>query len=443
MRISLLLLLFVPAFGQFQLSVTTGAAEKQVEAVHDLGMTEVGDPLVARFRLRNTGAAAATADGVAVAGAQFSPVLTTPLPAFVEPGGFVDFAVRFDAASHGSFSASLTTPAGAVILRASAAPAALVFLDESGIRRQVQSGELVAFPQVESGQTSEVRFLLQNPGGLKLPFPAVAISGAGFSFAESPLGITELGPGESFYVRVAFSPGASGRFEGLLQVGGKRFPLQGDALKPPAPAPEILLDTPVLRSGLQSHVTVRLAYPAREPVDGQLSMRLRGGNTDPAMLFAGSGTQSAAFSVRPGDEELRFAFQTGTTAGEIVFALQFGTHQREIAASVPAEPVTISTAGGARIADGLELRITAFDNTHATQEVAFTFFDAQGRAIAPGTQRVQASEVFASYYQGSKTGGAFTLEARVPIAGNATQVHFAQVEFTNPAGAAATQRIVF
>jgi len=72
-----------------------------------------------------------------------------------------------------------------------------------------------------------------------------------------------------------------------------------------------------------------------------------------------------------------------------------------------------------------------------------TFFDRSGKTIPPGQIRVDESSDFRTYFNSGQFGGAFTLRATFPVTGDSSQVGGVDVEMTNSAGVAKTQRISF
>ncbi|MGI8742470.1 MAG: hypothetical protein ACR2NN_07840 [Bryobacteraceae bacterium] len=57
--------------------------------------------------------------------------------------------------------------------------------------------------------------------------------------------------------------------------------------------------------------------------------------------------------------------------------------------------------------------------------------------------RVDETSDFRRYFGAGKAGGAFQLRATFPVTGDATQIAGVDVEMTNSAGIAKTQRISF
>ena len=100
---------------------------------------------------------------------------------------------------------------------------------------------------------------------------------------------------------------------------------------------------------------------------------------------------TAAFTFSPGDTECDFGnpagalFQTGTTAGVLTFTAHLGGVSSQTTVAIAPAPVSVSGAQGARSAGSLEVLLTGFDNTRTAGSLAFTFFDAAGNAIPPGT----------------------------------------------------------
>jgi hypothetical protein len=162
-----------------------------------------------------------------------------------------------------------------------------------------------------------------------------------------------------------------------------------------------------------------------------------------------SGGRTATFTVSPGDTQGHFGaqltapFQTGTTAGTLVFTVQLGGVTAQQTITILPASVGIASVQGVRSAAGVQVQVTGFDNTHSAGVLTFTFFDAAGNTVAPGAIRADATASFASYFQNSGLGGSFLLTAIFPVTGNPSQVGAFQVQIANSVGTAQTARTVF
>jgi hypothetical protein len=187
-------------------------------------------------------------------------------------------------------------------------------------------------------------------------------------------------------------------------------------------------------------------------VAGTVRMEFRpaaaGATADPAILFA-NGTRTAAFSVVEGDDMAHFGsalqmlFQTGTTAGTIVFTTVLGAYQDQTSVTIPAEPVGMDKVAVTRTSSGLEVRVTSFDNTRSASQLVFTFYDRSDAVVTPGAIRVDVTASFSAYFATPDQGGAFVLTAAFPVTGSADQVAGVEVEMSNSTGAARSGRVRF
>jgi hypothetical protein len=417
------------AFAQWKLMALNGAAERLVEDVYDLGSIDLGDELEARFRLRNMGSAANTGP-ITIAGSGF--LLEGPTSATVANGGFLDFTVRFSPRSAGTFSAGLLAAHGSTVLRATAAAAPVVRAGGDLLR----TGSVMNLGECRVDSSCTRRISLENHTSVPLVVPPLALIGDEFAVRGSLP--PELGLGESVFIDLVFIPKGTDERLALLTVGGKRITLRGIGLPPPLPAAALLADA-LVRSAEQRRVTVRLDAPARSDGQGELTMALEAGSGDPAVLFANGG-RKAVFSVRSGQQEFTFDYQTGSTAGVIRFYLTLGATVTDTAVEVAAESVRVTAAQAEREIGSLLVRVTGFDNTRSASSLSFTFFDQAGAEV--GKHSVNAGEGFLNYFRDSSAGGTFSLEARFPVTGDASRIHVVEVEIGNLAGAS-RERILF
>jgi hypothetical protein len=87
--------------------------------------------------------------------------------------------------------------------------------------------------------------------------------------------------------------------------------------------------------------------------------------------------------------------------------------------------------------------ITGFDNTYTAGAMTFTFIDASGRTIDPGPIGTDFTSNFKTFYGAAQAGSAFLLRVTCPVTGDATQVSGVDVQMTNAAGVAHSQRVTF
>jgi hypothetical protein len=442
-------MLLPAAWAQFDLRVVGSAGEAPAPPVYDIGSIYPGEKITAAFRIRNTSAGAATLDLLEVAGEGFQLVDGPRLPVALPSQAAVDFSVAFQASMVAWYSAALRSNGISIFLTARVLPW-LTYNVDTGAGLQPLAG-VVDFGVVERGAAGTRHFTIANRMSDVLSVPLLAVQGAGFALAgASPSGIV-LQPGEGTSFDLEFRPGAQGAAgarSGSLAIGDRSYGLTGTVVDPPLPHPKLAIDLAQTASAQQGAVSVKFDAPARIGGSGTLTLDFRpvvSGATDPAIVFA-SGGRVISFTVTAGDAQVSFAsgltapFQTGTTAGALVFTVQLGgsTDQQTIAISPAAVGVTAAQA--VRQASSIEVQVTGFDNTRSAAALTFTFFDAAGNALAPGAIKVDASAAFGNYFQSSVAGGAFLLKAVFPVTGDATKVAGFEAQIANSAGTAVTPK---
>ena len=166
------------------------------------------------------------------------------------------------------------------------------------------------------------------------------------------------------------------------------------------------------------------------------------GPADAAIGFAAGG-RSVTFPISPGDVQAVLPFQTGTTAGVLTLTARIGEATDQQTVTIAGSPPGIITTQGVRSASAVEIDITGFDNTRTLGTLSFTFYDAAGTAIVPGTIRTNAASDFTSYFAGSDLGGVFLLRAVFPVTGDARVFASCEATLTNTSGSSSTQRTFF
>ena len=172
---------------------------------------------------------------------------------------------------------------------------------------------------------------------------------------------------------------------------------------------------------------------------------------DAAVEFLSGPRRSATVTISPGDGVAKFgpqsdiAFQTGSTAGTIVFTLTLPNRApQQTSLNIVPAAVIIDTAGAVRRVNNLDVSIIGLDNTYSASQLAFTFYDKNGVTIPPGVISADAASNFRQYFFTlSQVGGLFGLLATFPVSGDVSLVTGFDVQLTNSVGATKTQRINF
>jgi hypothetical protein len=318
-----------------------------------------------------------------------------------------------------------------------------LFVVRQGVEQP--AGQSYEVGTVFSGAILDTAFRLRNSSLSPAGLYGLNVAGRGFTFASLPELSLQMAAGGAVDFAVRFQPPEAGAYIAYLNINGVRTTLSGTAIPAPKPPkPEISIQPQALRGGQQGEVTVRLAEVSRVSASGELSIELRptapGKAEDPAVLFPATGTRRIAFTVSEGEEVARFGgvpeteFQSGTTAGSLVFTAQLGPYSEELTAVVPSAPVVVDGAVSTRVAAGIEVQVTGFDTSRSASLLSFTFFDLEGRIVAPGPMQADASRAFQDYFGRTEFGSMFTLRAVFPVYGNSSRIAGVDVVLSNALG---------
>lgn len=413
----------------FQLFLRDGQNEVAVGSSFAMPSAAAGETSEVRFRLRNPTAMPILINRLSVDPGAFKIFDQFFPPRYIEPGGFLDFAVRFSPQATGSYSSTLFVNDLKVTLNASAEAAPVVEIELPSGWQTLRAGDTTDLGTVE--RRAVLRRALRVT-----PAAQMRIDGPGY----------ELQPGaaanESSIVMVSDKPGVAAA---TLDVGGRLFPLRATVTDFPTPRPAIVLPSEP-RTAQQSRLTVRLAEPARAAYTAVLTLSFApdaGLPNDPAVAFLPQAVRMLPVQFAEGESESQeIVFQTGTTAGLITLKVALGPYSEERSIRVNPEPVALSSARAAFSSAAAEVLFTGFDTTRSVSKVSFTFYLKSGQAASPGRIDADVAAPFAGYFK-SVTGGAFTLRANFPVSGTFSELDGVEVEFINSAGTTRTGRLRF
>jgi hypothetical protein len=420
---------------QLELYVVQGGAESRVIDNYNIGAVEVGSSVDTVFRLRNPGTSAVELDTLSAAGAGFSLVSAPHLPVSVTAGAPLDLTVRFQPVAVGGHSAYLRVNGGSVLLLATGLAPPAVLLDNVALT----PGSAVDFGSIQSGSSASRTLVLKNQNTDPVLVSQLAVGGTGF---RGPIGAAApvfLAPQQSVEFDVVWEPQAAGAAEGSLTVNHATYRLLGTATEPPFPKPQIVIQPETPGSGQQVRLSIRLAEPSPASGSGELRMEFVG-PSDPGAGFLAPPGLSATFTVQRGEDMARFGasteitFQTGTTAGTIIFTALLGAHTEQASLQLAAMPVAIDSASAVRRTGSLEVTVNGFDNSRTAGPLVFTFLDRSGQVLVP--IRVDGAAAFAQHFETANAGGLFALRAVFPVTGNASVVDSVDVELVNAVGTA-------
>jgi hypothetical protein len=442
-------LLPIGVFAQLQLMQVSGTTETPVGATYDAGNAVSGDTLDIRFRIKNLTAGSAVVQTLKVDGVGFA-LVPLFLPYTLATQAEVDVHVSFSPTGSGAYSATFALNTIVVTtIHATAAPAALVSFGQT----QLVPGATADLGQIEIGMSVAKIFTLTNPNTTSVSILAISVTGAAF---RGPDGISfplQLAAGASAVFQITFAPQVGGPAKGTFTVDQRTFNLTGLGLVPALPKGTIVMSSATAGSAQQAKVSIALAAASKVAGTGTLTMLflpVAGLSDDAAIQFLTLAKRAATVTIATGDSIAKFggqpdlAFQTGTTAGSIVFTLTLPNSSDQYTLPVAPAVVGIDTATGARRVSDLDVNIAGFDNTHSISELGFTFYDAKGNVVQPGLIRVVSPPEFKQYFAANQAGGMFTMRASFPVTGDAAQIAGVDVQVTNSAGTATVpQRIRF
>ena len=447
------LILPLAALAQIQVSLFDGTNETPVGALVDIGSASPGDTLSTRFHVRNVGQGPVVFQTLSIAGSGFTISLTPELPYTIAPGSFAEFRVAFNPTSIGTYSAFLLVNSINITLRGSVTPSA--GLAVGGDNTPLAAGAVIDFGSVLVGNSQVENFELTNLNNASITVVVLLVTGAGF---HGPIGAAApipLTPGQSVSFQVAFQPQTGQAVRGTLTVDQRSFVLTAQGLEPPLPTATIQFGSTAGSSAQQNNVSIPLAASSLVSGSGTLTMTFQpsvaGVTDDAAVQFLSGPTRSATVTISPHDtigwfgSQSSIAFQTGSTAGTIVFTLNFpNTPPQQNSLTIAPAPIILDTAGAVRRVNDLDVSIIGLDNTYSASQLAFTFYDKNGATIAPGVISVDATSNFHQYFFTiSQVGGQFALLATFPVAGDVNVIAAFDAQITNSVGAAKTQRISF
>ncbi|HWC99330.1 MAG TPA: choice-of-anchor D domain-containing protein [Candidatus Sulfopaludibacter sp.] len=437
------------AHAQFELFRVSGNVELAVTSLYDFGPIYAGESAATHFRLRNTTASPAVLAVLNAAGAGFT--LTGPAtPASVAPAAAVDFTVTFAATTVGSYSANLEITGLSTLLTASVAPSLTYTVILPGGRISL-SATPVDFGSVAAGSQNTLHFTAANQTVVPLLVPAITLPAGPFALSGASPSGTLLLPQQQAAFDVVFAPLTSGTFTAGLTLGDRTYPLTAISPAPPLPSPTLTIDLPRNQSAQQGSITVQFDGPAAVSGAGTVTLDLQpaaGTGNDSAIAFAAGG-RVAAFTFQPGDTQARFGsqaaalFQTGTTAGTLVFTAALGTNSIRQSLTISPALVSLSSVQAARDPSNLQVQVVGYDNSRTVGPLIFTFFDAAGNPIQPGGIQSDNQASFLNYYSASDLGGVFLLTAHFPVNGDTSLVRSVEVQLINSTGTTKSNRTSF
>jgi hypothetical protein len=437
------------ASAQLQLFHFDGTTDTPIGSLYDAGTAATCDKLVARFHIKNTGAQSVSIF-INVTGTGFGFAVNGLNPSVIATQQQLEFDVSFTPTTTAVYSATVTANSLSATIRATGIAASCVAFGQTPL----SAGATADLGLVEWGSSAARTFTLTNPSSTSpLAIPLLTVSGAAF---QGPTGISvplQIPAGGSANFQVIFAPRAAGVANGTLTIDQRVFNLKGLGTDPPLPKGGIVVSSSTATSSQQLKVSIALASASKVAGNGTLTMQFQpatGLSDDAAIQFLSGAKRAATVTITAGDSIAKiggqpdFAFQTGTTAGTIVFMLTLTNSSDQYTLPIAPAIVNLSTTTGVRRIDAVDINLAGFDNTHSVSQLGFTFYDTGGHAIQPGMIHVDATPNFKTYFTGNPAyGGMFTMLATFPVTGDTSKITGVDVQVSNSAGITTTQRITF
>jgi len=247
---------------------------------------------------------------------------------------------------------------------------------------------------------------------------------------------------------IKLTPDTVGTYRADLRINNDTYGLQamvqvgaGDSTD--QPAFRIVVEPETLASGVQASLSLKFDAPAVSSGSGLLTMDFVG-KGDPAIAFVSPASRSVPFTIAKGEDTAKFleepslGFQTGTTAGDLIFTAKLDpdTPQEETGTAtfhLAPQAVWVDAIRRTSATGQLTVSVSGFDNTRSVSQVRFTFYDRSSKTIG-GAVTADVTTVFQAYFKNPEMGGMFVLRAQFPVTGDTTQIDSVEVELTNSTG---------
>lgn len=412
-----------------------------------------GDSFTKRFRIRNETADPLTINRLSISGGGDFAITDgfTP-PRIIATGRFEDFWLRFAPQSPGARAGTLYINTTTFEVQGSAPVWASLQASEPDGWVTLSSAK--AYDMGSAERNSELRrtFRFINLNSEPVLLPAVTVTGGRFSLQQGWGEARHLEPGDTAGFDIVFTGAVAGTFAASIEAGAQKFPISATAREYPLPKPLISFPS-AIESARQEKLRVTFADPPRAAGTGLLKLEFHpaaGMPDDPSILFPVNGTRTATFRAVDGGGAADFSgqdgiiVQTGTTAGAITLTVTFGTHTEVLRVEIRPSPVVVDSAQGLKSDTRIDVRFSAFDNTHQASQLAFTFYQKNGQVVTPGRMTANVAQLMAGYFsENPRVGGIFSLRAAFPVTGAAADIDRVDVEIVNAAGTTKLESIKF
>ncbi len=433
---------------EIELFLFDGKTEQPVGPVLDLGSYPAGDAQQFRFRIRNHNAGAVTVRSIQLAGAEaFSISSSPPLPYILAQQNFVELRLSFAGNDLATYSTTLAVNSADVLLRATI-DAAPVVIAPGGV---LSGGGSLDFGRILRRTSATRQLIVSNSGSGPLTISSIVVSGDPFTIPNPPSLPKILTAGGAVSVDVVFQPTQSGDYTGSLTIDGRMFSLTALAFDPPLPHPVIDAGGTSLASAKQQALVVRLDSASGVSGTGTLKMDFQPASSsatgDAAVRFLSGGARIQSFQVAEGDTTVSFGagkqvlFQTGTTAGTIVFTVDLGSYSEPAQVQIAPAAVAFDSVTAGQTPGQITVSISGFDNSRTAGSLSFQFYNKAGGAVG-GLLSADVVPDFKQFFTAAPdAGGAFLLRASFPVTGAATAIGSVDVRMANGIGVTHLDRV--
>ncbi len=385
----------------------------------------------------------------------------SPLPSTLSPGSDLDFFLIFAPGTATTYGTNLLLGSISYPIQATGTASVvgdigsvlISYTDPQGVRLTAQPSSTINFGSAVVGGANLTTYIftISNPSITIDPVsvPDLTVTGSGFSLTSVPGLPASIAPGASLTFKVVFTPLTAGTYTGVLTIGSRQFSLAATGTLSAVPEPSFQVDINPLVSQKQAHLSISLASASPISTIGTLTMSFTPAveiiKADPSILFVSTSGRQLGVAIAKGSQiftangQSPITFQTGTTAGDLKFTLDFAdgkSYSRTY--SVTPAMITIDSATATSEPPYLVVNMTGYDNTYSAGKMSFTFYDSAGVALMAKPLPVDATTEFRNFFfdSGNQTGGAFALQLRFPIVGDITRITNMGIVMTNSAGSA-------
>ncbi|MBI3472220.1 MAG: choice-of-anchor D domain-containing protein [Candidatus Solibacter usitatus] len=462
-----------PVFAYDVITETTVSAVLPGQAV-GVPDTLVGDKSSVTIRVRNTGNVDGRLAAINVLGAGFTLSELPFLPHLLTAGSSITFTLNFAPTAPGRVSGRLRVGADLFDVTANGLGATLVYSYIAGnITTTVANLGSVIFPPVPAGQTSTVRFVVQNNGSAAGSVNSISVTTTGtiYTLTGLPNLPATVDAGGTLAFTVSFTPTTVGNVTGTLKVDSLSFTLSG-AGNTPAALPDYRFTgaTGAQEPGQQVGVGLSLAAAYPLALTGVLTLAFNSDvfANDPAVQFA-TGGRTIAFTIPAGSRDALFPnnqtsirLQTGTVSGTLTLTPSFQTQDGGIVLTPTNPPALNMTVGlsaprllalqvSGKTAAGFSLLVTGFATGRSITQIDVQFTPVAGENVATTKLSLSVEPSFIAWYQSPASqqfGSQFTATIPFTLAGdvkNVTNVvdtiQSASVTLTNRQGTSASRSV--